>query len=236
MQVLRTYAPTYVCERKPEKLVASSVTYPPQMWHLYFSWLYYFFFLSERPTSRGIREKKLSHPGFFCTTEKGFLLPVKKEEIIRWRLWIKKGSGGDNLFFCVCGKVVTLSATWSMQRRFFNDLLVFGAFLKGPSAYVGVGLGGRGGNGGSQPGGRATFDPAGGGQKKFSGGGIEGGTRTKFSSNFIKQQKNWVLHLQGGTVLQGDAEVVSLTFWPLPSSILDPALNFLLEHKLTCFD
>ncbi len=38
--------------------------------------------------------------------------------------------------------------------------------------YVGVGLGGRGGNGGSQPGGEATFAPAGGGDIKiFSGGG-----------------------------------------------------------------
>ncbi len=46
---------------------------------------------------------------------------------------------------------------------------------------MGVGLGGRGG---------ATFDPAGGGPKFFVGGGdMERGTRTKFSLNFVKQQK-----------------------------------------------
>ncbi len=56
---------------------------------------------------------------------------------------------------------------------------------KRETAYVGVGLGGRGGNGGSQPGGGANFDPAGGGQKFFVRGGIEGGIRTKFSSAFF---------------------------------------------------
>ena len=60
--------------------------------------------------------------------------------------------------------------------------------------HVGVGLGGRGGGetaalnqGGGGWGQLLTLQ---GGDKKILSGGIEGGTRTKFSSNFIKQQKN----------------------------------------------